>query len=98
MRLPVAWSRSRATAVSVTLVLHVVMAWWLLALRFQLPDARVEYADFVWVPVPVAAQPPVDAMPSELPPPEVAPISAPPLPMPVPEVPSARPPTGAVGP
>ncbi len=42
MRLPVAWNRSRATAVSVTLVLHAVMVWWLLALRFELPDALVE--------------------------------------------------------
>ena len=91
MRLPVAWSRTRATAVTLALALHAVMAGWLLALRFELPDARVEHADFVWVPVPVAAPPPADAMPSELPPPDVAPITAPPLPMPRPEVPSSAP-------
>ena len=29
MRLPVAWNRSRATAVGMTLVLHAVLVWWL---------------------------------------------------------------------
>ena len=53
MRSPVAWNRSRAIAVSVTLVLHVVTVWWLLELRFELPEELAEDLRFVWVPVPV---------------------------------------------
>ena len=93
MRLPAGWSRSRAVAACVTLVLHAVMAWWLLALRFEVPEGLVAEVDFAWVPVPTARAPPrVDALPSDVPPPEVAPITAPPLPMPVPEVTTAAPP------
>src|SRR5688572_14164242 len=91
MRLPAGWSRSRTTAVCVTLVLHAVMAWWLLALRFEVPEGFVAELDFVWLPVPTAPArpPPVDALPIGVPPPEVAPITAPPLSMPVPEVTTA---------
>lgn len=92
MRLPAGWSRSRTTAVCVTLVLHTALAWWLLALRFEIPEGLVAELDFVWVPMPTApAPPPVDALPTDAPPPEVAPITAPPLPMPVPEVPAVAP-------
>lgn len=93
MRLPAGWSRSRAAATCVTLVLHAAMAWWLLALRFDLPESHDAERDFVWLPVPTAdVPPPVDALPTDVPPPEVAPMTAPPLPMPVPEVTTAAPP------
>jgi len=90
MRLPAGWSRSRTTAACVTLVLHAVMAWWLLALRFEESKGLAPLRDFVWLPAPTApASPSVDALPTDMPPPEVAPITAPPLPMPVPEVTTA---------
>lgn len=90
MRLPAGWSRSRTTAVCLTLVLHAMMAWWLLALRFEVPAALVEELDFAWRPAPSAPAPmPADALPADVPPPAVAPITAPPLPMPVPEVTTA---------
>ena len=94
MRLPIAWNRSRATAVGVTLVLHVVAVWWLLALHFEVPEALVEDLRLVWLPVPVTAPPPPPppTVATDLPPPEVAPINAPPLPMPVPDVAPAVPP------
>ena len=93
MRLPAGWNRSRATAFCVALLLHAVMAWWLLARRFNLPERLLEDVNLVWAPAPVApAPPPVDAIPSDEAPPEVAPITAPSLPMPVPEVTAAAPP------
>jgi hypothetical protein len=93
MRLPAGWSRSRAVAACVTLALHAVVAWWLLALRFEVPGGLVAELDFIRLPVPTAPAPPrIDALPTELPPPEVAPITAPPLPMPVPEATFAVPP------
>jgi hypothetical protein len=92
MRLPVAWNRSRATALGLTLVLHAVLVWWLLALRFEVPGELVEDLRPAWLPVPVSAPPPPPAVASDLPPPEIAPIYAPPLPLPVPEVMPAMPP------
>jgi hypothetical protein len=92
MRLPVAWNRSRATAVGLTLVLHAVTAWWLLALRFELPDEVIEDLRFVWLPVPVTPPPPPPSVATDLPAPTVAPIRAPPLPMPVLDVAPAAPP------
>ena len=50
-----------------TLALHVVTVWWLLELRFELPEELVEDLRFVWVPVPVAAPPP-PTVATELPP------------------------------
>jgi hypothetical protein len=93
MRLPAGWSRSRTTAVCVTLVLHAVMAWWLLALRFEVPEGFVAERDSVWLRLPTTpAPPPVDALPADAQPPEVAPITAPPLPMPVPDEMTTEPP------
>jgi len=87
MRSPVAWNRSRATAVGVTLVLHAVIAWWLLALRFQLPDELAEDLRLVWLPDSVSAPPPpLPAVATEQPPPQAAPIHAPPLPLPEPDI------------
>ena len=92
MRLPIAWNRSRATAVGVTLVLHAVAVWWLLALRFEVPEALVEDLSLAWLPIPVTAPPSPPTVATDLPSTEVAPINAPPLPMPVPEVAPATPP------
>ncbi len=92
MRLPAAWNRSRATAVGVTLVLHAVTGWWLLALRFELPKALVEDLRLAWLPAPVTPTPPPPAiLPADLAPAQVAPITAPPLPMPLPEISPAAP-------
>ena len=90
MRLPVAWSRSRATALGVTLGLHAVAIWWLLALRFQLPEIRVEDLGLTWIPLPLTPPPPPVLAP-DLPPTVVAPITAPQLPMPVTPVAPAAP-------
>ncbi len=91
MRLPLAWNRSRATALGLTLALHIALAIWLLALRFELPEELVEERDFLGLPVPsTPLPPPPRPLESELPPPAVvAPITAPPLPMP--DIPVARP-------
>ena len=74
MRLPAGWSRSLTTAACVTLVLHAVMAWWLLALRFELPEGFVAERDFVWLPAPTApASLPADALLTDAPPPVTSP-------------------------
>jgi hypothetical protein len=90
MRLPVAWGRSRATALGVTLVLHAVAIGWLLALRFELPETLVENLGLAWIPLPLTPPPPPSVAP-DLPPPVVAPITAPPLPMPAPPIAPAAP-------
>ena len=90
MRLPVAWSRSRATALGVTVVLHAVAIWWLLALRFELPEALVEDLGLIWLPLPLTPPPP-PAVATDMPPPVVAAITAPPLPMPATPIEPAAP-------
>ena len=92
MRLPLAWNRSRATALGLTLALHIVLAMWLLALRFELPEDVAQEPDFVALPAP-AMPPPPRPLESGLPAPAVvAPITAPPLPMPdIPHAPPATP-------
>lgn len=92
MRLPLAWNRSRATALGLTLALHIVLAMWLLALRFELPEDVAQEPDFVALPAP-AMPPPPRPLESDLPAPAVvAPITAPPLPMPdIPHAPPATP-------
>jgi hypothetical protein len=80
MRLPSFRNRPRATAISATLVLHLAMAWWLLALRFELPREIAEELTQFWLPPPVAPATPL--VPSARTPEEVAPITAPPLPLP----------------
>ncbi len=86
MRLPSSRNRSRATALAVTLLLHVAAAFWLLALRFE-PKALIEDFEHIWLPAtatpPPPPPPPVD---SNVPPPLVAPITAAPLPLLMPEV------------
>ncbi|MGH8204161.1 MAG: hypothetical protein ACREST_06085 [Steroidobacteraceae bacterium] len=90
MRLPLPWNRSRATALGLTLALHVALAMWLLALRFELPEELPQEHDFLSLPVP-AMPPPPRPLQSDLPPPAVAPITAPPQPMP--DIPAAPPAT-----
>jgi hypothetical protein len=75
-----------------TLALHAGTVWWLLELRFEVPDELAEDLRLVWLPVPVSAPPPSPpAVANEQPPPQVAPIHAPPLPLPVPDAAPAAP-------
>ena len=50
MGLPSSWNRSRATALGITLLLHGLAAFWLLALRPGLPIGLVEDLSFAWLP------------------------------------------------
>jgi hypothetical protein len=94
MSLPAGWNRSRATAIGATLVLHVLAVWWLLLLRFELPEELAEELTMLWQAPPAAPvetpQPPPLA--TDVPPSAVAPIAAPLLPLPEPLlVPGAAP-------
>ncbi|MEX0735232.1 MAG: hypothetical protein WDZ66_03160 [Steroidobacteraceae bacterium] len=71
---PSKWNRSRATALGVTLLLHAVLAAWLLALRFDLPPAQPVEADFVWLPAPPPPPRSRETVPA-LPPPRTEPIT-----------------------
>jgi hypothetical protein len=85
------WNRSRVAAVVATLLLHLVVGFWLLQTWTVLRIERVFEEHLVWLPLPevVPDPPPLEA---ELPPARGAPITAAPLPMPLPEVaPSRRP-------
>jgi hypothetical protein len=84
MRLPAFWNRTRATALFATLLLHLVAAYWLLALRFEMPGELAEELRLLWLPR-SDAPPPPPPVASEQPPTQAAPIRAAPLPMPVPE-------------
>lgn len=84
MSLPAGWNRSRATAIAATLVLHVVAAWWLLALRFELPEEVAEELMVLWQPPPEAPVETPPPLPTDAAPATVAPIAAPPLPLPEP--------------
>jgi hypothetical protein len=55
--LPSTWNRSRAVALGATLVLHLLAAAWLLALRFDLPPPAEVVRDWIWLPVLPAAPP-----------------------------------------
>jgi len=80
------WNRSRAAAVLATLLLHLVVGFWLLqAWTVRRIDQSIGER-LVWLPQP---QPPPEAMPDPppsleagLPPVQVAPITAAPLPLP----------------
>ena len=87
MGLPSSWNRSRATALGLTLLLHLLAAFFFLVQDSSGSRAREE-SDFIWLP---AARPPPEATPapaiaSDAPPLRVGPINAEPLPMPLPEV------------
>jgi hypothetical protein len=76
------WNRSRAAAVLATLLLHLVVGFWLLqAWSVQRLEQVIEER-LVWLPVPEAPPVPPPPLVTELPPAQVAPITAPPLPLP----------------
>lgn len=60
MALPSSWNRARATALGVTLLLHAVVATWLLTLRFDSPPVTAGEAIVLWFlkPVPPPPVPP----------------------------------------
>jgi hypothetical protein len=62
--LPLKWNRSRATALAATLLLHAVVAAWLLAARMTMPPVQVEQPMPVWLP----------ALPARIPPPPLEPL------------------------
>ncbi len=55
------WNRSRATAIAATLLLHLVLAAWLLSPKQSTPPAAVEIAEIEWIPPrePLPPPPPV---------------------------------------
>ena len=83
--MPLAWNRSRATALGATALLHLAVILWLLALKFDLPQKLVEGLDIAWLPEPEVALPSPLPVESELEPPRVEPIAARPLALPAPE-------------
>jgi hypothetical protein len=86
------WNRSRAAAVLATLLLHLVVGFWLLqALTVARVDKLIEER-LVWLPLPEVAPDPPPPVEAELPPARVALITAAPLPFPLPNVaPAERP-------
>ena len=63
--MPSGWNRSRATAIAVTLLLHLVLAVWLLSLKQGTPPATAEIAEIEWIPPrePLPPSPPVQLVP-----------------------------------
>jgi len=92
MAVPAAWNRSRATALATTLGLHILAAWWLLALRFERPTGIADELTPIFLPAPEAPRlpppPVIESTPSPAP---VTPITATPLPLPTPQVTPAAP-------
>lgn len=85
LELPARWNRPRATALGATLLLHVVVIAWLLALRFDLPLELPTAVEQVWMPIPLSPPRRSDAV-SVLPPPGTAPITISPRSEPMPEL------------
>jgi len=85
LALPARWNLPRATAVGVTLLLHLLVGSWLLALRFELPPAPVPEARLIWQPELRPLPPQAAAVPA-LPPPRVKPITVVPWLEPVPDI------------
>ena len=81
MPLPSTWNRSRATALAATVLLHAVVAVWLLAARTAPPAVLVEQPMPIWVPVPTdrVPPPPVEPLPIAIEPvePSVLPVLEP---------------------
>jgi len=99
------WNRSRATAIAATLLLHLVLAAWLLNLKHDQPPAPVAVAEIEWIPplqpLPPAPLPEPASFSNE---PAEAPTLLLPLPeqIPAPDAPSdwygdARAVAGAIG-
>ena len=76
------WNRSRATAIAATLLLHLVLAAWLLSLRMDTPPPAVDVAGIEWIPptqpLPPAPLPEPASFPGEA-------VEAPTILLPVPE-------------
>lgn len=84
------WNRSRAAAVLVALLLHLVVGFWLLLPRTVLRLEQAIEDRLVWLPQPEVAPAPPPPLDAGLPPAQVAPITAAPLPLPE-IVPAERP-------
>lgn len=65
------WNHSRAIAIAATLLLHLVLAAWLLSLRMSEPPPAIDVAEIEWIP-PLQPLPPAPA-------PQPAPFSSEPL-------------------
>jgi len=76
------WNRSRALAVLATLLLHLVVGFWLLQAWTVLRIDQVIEERLVWLPLPEVVPEPPPPLEAELPPTRVAPITAAPLPLP----------------
>lgn len=93
MPLPSTWNRSRATALAATLLLHAVVAVWLLGARTARPPALIEQPIPVWLPAATdrIPPPPVEPLPitNEVVEPSVLPVLEPaadsPITRPVPD-------------
>ena len=92
MLLPSSWNRSRATALALTLLLHLLAAFFLLT-RGAFRQSGEEDANFIWLPetAPPPEAAPAPAIESDLPPLRIAPITAEPLPVPLPEIEGSEP-------
>ncbi len=64
--MPSSWNRSRTTAIVATLLLHLLLAAWILSLKSGEPPAAAEIVDVDWVP-------PLQSLP-RLPPPAIQPM------------------------
>jgi hypothetical protein len=82
LALPFYWTRSRATALAATLLLHLAVAFWLLAARPAADGQRmVEPSPYEWLqPLPASLPPP----PPELPRAVLEPVEPPFIALPVP--------------
>ena len=60
---PSSWNRSKATVIAATLLLHLVLAAWLLTLRLSTPPVAVEIESLDWIPPlqPLLPPPPVQS-------------------------------------
>ena len=85
LALPARWNRPRATALGATLLLHVLLASWLLALRFERPPTPVPDPILILQPTRLPPPLPPPSAPA-LPPPRTAPITINPRPEPVPDL------------
>ena len=76
------WNRSRTTAIAATLLLHLVLAAWLLSLKLSVPPAAIEMPEINWMPAlqPMPPAPPVEPMPYS-----AEPLEAPSILLPIPE-------------
>ena len=76
------WNRSRATAIAATLLLHFVLAAWLLSLKLNQPLAAVDVAGIEWIPLPQPLPPAPLPQPAPY---SSEPVEAPTLLLPIPE-------------